>query len=440
MELENLNNNKNEMSKKKDLFFPSGFLWGAATSAHQVEGNNINDWTEWEQVNAEKLAKSAGQKWQRWQQEQFPAMFEAGNYISGQACDHYRRYGQDFDIAKSLGHNAHRFSIEWSRIEPEEGQFDEAAIEHYRQVLLALRQRGLEPFVTLWHWTNPLWIRDIGGWENKKTINYFTHYAEKIFNEYRDLVKFWVPLNEPGTQVSFGYIFGSQPPGVKNKLRANRVLKNLMAAHKKIYSLNREKKHGFQIGCSHFMFFNKPYKNLPWNFLVTKIMSYFLDYRFFKVYKNFSDFFGIQYYQPNFVNLKLGGRIAGLIENKEPYKWVSDLNWEIFPEGIYHVVKKAARYGKPIYITENGLADAADKNRGPFIKENLKWLHRAINEGVDVKGYFYWSLLDNFEFVDMRGFWPRFGLVEVDYKTMERKIRPSAYEYAEICKNNTLKL
>lgn len=433
---ENLNNHRNQSLGR--LLFPAGFLWGAATSAHQVEGDNHNDWTEWEKENAERLAKEAKKRWQSWQQEKFPEMFSPENYISGRACGHYNRFREDFDLAKSIGHNAHRFSIEWSRIEPEQGKFNEAEIGHYRKVISALKERGLEPFVTLWHWTNPLWIRDIGGWENKKTVEYFLRYAKRVFGEYRDSVKFWIPLNEPGTQVSFGYIFGTQPPGIKGKFRANRVFKNLMSAHKEVFLLNRKMNYGFQIGCSHFMFFNKPYKNLPWNFLAAKIFDYIADSRFFDVYKNFSDFLGIQYYQPNFINFKVGGRIAGLLENKEPHHWFSDLGWEIFPEGIYHAVKKAAKYGKPIYITENGLPDAGDENREKFIKEHLIWLNRAISEGIDVRGYFYWSLLDNFEIPEVRGFWPRFGLFEVDYRTLERRRRPSADYYSLICKNNGL--
>src|SRR3990172_4361676 len=187
--------------------FPKGFYWGSATSAHQVEGDNVNDWSEWEKENAERLAKEAENKFghlPNWsdikEQAQSPQ-----NYISGRACDHYNRYEEDFDIAKSLGHNAHRFSIEWSRIEPEEGKFNEKEIEHYRKVIKALKKRDIEPFVTLWHWTNPNWIRDLGGWENKKTVEYFLRYVRRIFNEYNDLVKFWIPVNEPGTQVSLGY-------------------------------------------------------------------------------------------------------------------------------------------------------------------------------------------------------------------------------------------
>lgn len=138
--------------------FPKNFYWGAATSSHQVEGGNINDWSEWEKENTSRLANEAKNYWQKWQQEKFSEMFDSRNYISGKACDHYNGYKEDFNIAKSLGHNAHRFSIEWSRIEPEEGKFNEKEIEHYRKVILALRERGIEPFVTLWHWPLPLWL------------------------------------------------------------------------------------------------------------------------------------------------------------------------------------------------------------------------------------------------------------------------------------------
>jgi len=163
-----LNNSQKENKTGARLVFPAGFLWGAATSSHQVEGGTNNQWSEWEKENAERLAEKAKTYWQDWQREKFPEMLEAKNYISGKACDHYNRYEEDFDIAKELGHNVHRFSIEWSRIEPKEGNFNIEAIEHYQNVIKALRKRGIEPFVTLWHWTNPLWLEEKGGCESKE--------------------------------------------------------------------------------------------------------------------------------------------------------------------------------------------------------------------------------------------------------------------------------
>jgi len=419
--------------------FPKGFLWGAATSAHQVEGNLNNDWIQWEKDNAERLAKGSGDKWEKWQQDKFPEMFSTENYISGRACDQYNRYEEDFDLAKVGGHNAHRFSIEWSRIEPEEGKFNEKEIEHYRKVLLALRARGIEPFVTLWHWPNPIWVGQMGAWKNKDTSRYFLRYAERVFTEYKDIVKFWMPFNEPGTEVSLGYMLGNQPPGIKSKISANAAFKNLMYAQKNIYSLAKSVSPDFQIGCSHFMFDIKPYNRLPWNILAAKLMDYFANDRFFNTFNDSCDFLGVQYYQPFLVNAKLGGKFFGLFENKKNIEKQSDLGWQIFPEGIYNVLKRAAKAGKPIYITENGIADAKDDRRPAFIKDHLEFVYKAIEEGIDIRGYFHWSLLDNFEHVEMRGFWPRFGLIEIDYKTLERKPRKSFYAYKEIIERNGLK-
>ncbi len=423
-----------------ELKFPKGFLWGVATSAHQVEGGNVNDWSEWEKANAERLAKEAKQKWQPWQQEKFPEMFDAQNYISGRACDHYNRFREDFDITKSLGHNAHRFSIEWSRIEPEEGKFDAKEIEHYRQVILALTAQRVEPFVTLWHWTLPLWVRDIGGWENEKTIEYFTRYAAKIVEALGSEVKFWIPINEPTIYVGMSYIIGVFPPQVKKYLRGNKVLKNLIEGHCRVYKLIHEKfGQSAMVGSSHNLHFHMPYRK--WHLadiILTKLISYFRDTRSLKWSRDYQDFIGLNYYYRDTVKFVFGGGRFGLIDIKNPNKKVSDLGWDLYPEGVYDISKKIKKYNKPVYITENGLADAQDKKRVWFIKEILKNVHRAINEGVDVRGYFYWSLLDNFEWD--KGFWPRFGLVEIDYKTLERKIRPSAWEYAKICRNNSLEV
>ena len=415
--------------------FPEGFLWGAATSAHQVEGGLNNDWIQWEKDNADRIGKGADKKWEKWQQDKFPEMFNVENYISGRACDQYNRYAEDFDLAKAGGHNAHRFSIEWSRIEPKEGEFDEEEIEHYRKVLTALRERGIEPFVTLWHWPNPVWIGEIGAWGNKETVKYFHRYAERVFHEYKDLVKFWMPLNEPSTEVSLGYMFGNQPPGIKSKIIANTAFKNLMQVQKDVYKIAKSVSPDFQIGCSHFMFDIKAYKNLPWNIIAARLMDYFANRRFFQAFNDSCDFYGVQYYQPFHVNFKLGGNFFGLFENKKVIERQSDLGWQIFPEGIYNVLKKASKNGKPMYITENGIADAEDKYRPEFIKEHLEYVQKAIAEGLDIRGYFHWSLIDNFEHVEMRGFWSRFGLIEIDYKTLERKPRPSFYVYKEIIEN-----
>jgi beta-glucosidase len=400
--------------------FPHGFFWGAATAAHQVEGGNVNDWSEWEKANAERLARDAKTKWQPWQQEKFPEMFDPQNYISGRACDHYNRYEEDFDIAKSLGHNAHRFSIEWSRVEPQEGKFNEAEIEHYRQVILALRQRGLEPFVTILHWTIPLWFSLKGGWLHKDAFKYFERYCVKLAEVYGKDVKFWITFNEPIIYTSHAYLRGIWPPQKKDLFSAFRVLINLIQAHKTAFNIIKSQNPQAQVGLAE--------NNIYFEGWLAWLVHYWVNHRFLNSIQKRLDFIGLNYY--------FHSKIRGFKFNQNDNEKISDLGWEVYPQGIYHVLKDMKKYKKPIYITENGMADAKDEERLKFIADHLAWTHKAIQEGADVRGYFYWSLLDNFEWD--KGFWPRFGLVEMDYKILERKIRPSAWEYAKICKNNLI--
>jgi beta-glucosidase len=401
--------------------FPAGFLWGAATSSHQVEGGNRNDWTEWEAQSAKLKVESAKFKnWQDFILKNYPNPLQEENYISGRACDHYHRFREDFDIAKSLGHNAHRFSIEWSRIEPEEGKFNEREIEHYREVISALRERGMEPFVTLWHWTLPLWVRDKGGVENKNFPKYFSSYVEKILYAFKDDVRFWITLNEPEIYTFDSYVKGVWPPQKRSLVSALRVIRNLVRSHKlaheKIYAIAKDARVGIAKNNIYFDNLLAPFLNRVWNF-------WFLD----KI-SSTQDFIGLNYY--------FRGRGYSLKKNED--KEVSDMGWESYPEGVYPVLKDLQKYNRPIYITENGIADARDEKRAQFIKDHLRRVVKAMQEGVDVRGYFYWSLLDNFEWD--KGFWPRFGLVEVDYKTLERKIRPSAWAYRRIIEEGLQKL
>lgn len=392
--------------------FPSNFYWGSAASAYQVEGGiTNNDW----------------------------AYFARQGKVpdAGLACDHYNRYEEDFDIAKDLGQNAHRLSIEWSRVEPEEGKFSEKEIEHYRKVILALKERNLEPFVTLHHFTNPIWFAKKGGWENERSWDYFSRYAQKIVNEFNDLIRFWITINEPVIFSSHAYLFGRWPPLKKNISSAVTVFLNLIKAHKKAYQVIKECGGSKKLaGIAESIVYYEPYKNR----LAEKILSFFADYfrnkYFLNRIKDYQDFIGLNYYHHNRVKIGLNNPKYWLKQNEN--KEVSDLGWEIYPGGIYQILKELSQYKKPIYVTENGLADARDEKRPKFIVEHLKWVSRAISEGADVRGYFHWSLLDNFEWD--KGFGPRFGLIEVDYKTLERRIRPSALVYAKICRENAIQL
>ena len=415
--------------------FPQGFLWGAATSSHQVEGGNRNDWSEWEYANSARLAAEAARRHANAHMripdyilERYPNPLQEENYISGKACDHYHRFREDFDLAKSFGHNAHRFSIEWSRIEPEEGKFDQKEIEHYREVIAALRERGLEPFVTLWHWTNPIWVRDFGAEENKKFIFYFTRYVKCIVENFGDLVHFWITVNEPTSVVVQGYWRGTQPPGKKSFISAMHVFNNLVAAHKKSYQTIHAINPSAQVGFANFIIPMDPYRRNFLDSLSSFVANFLVNRHFLHKTGKYNDFLTVQYYS----GVKI--QFLASIVREEGEK--SDLGWLIHPEGIYHILKDLSKYKKPIYITENGLADAKDAQRGKFIEDHLYWVAKAIKEGVDVRGYFHWSLLDNFEFPELRGFWPRFGLVEIDYKTMERKIRPSAWAYKKIIESS----
>ena len=425
--------NKNEKTCLPAGRFPKDFLWGAATSAYQVEGNNYNSWSEWEKNNADKLVAEAKNKWQSWQQEKFPEMFNAENYISGQACDFYNRFESDFDLAVSGGHNAHRLSIEWSRIEPKEGKFDQNEIEHYRKVIQALKKRGMEPMITLWWWTNPIWIENIGGWENKKTKRYFLEYIEKIIKEFKNEgVKLWIPGNEPGTYIGMAYVRGEHPPMVKNLWRANKAFKNILAAFDDAYDIIHANQPDAQVGLSHYARFMAPKTKGIIDRYSTKFLDYIKNWRFLEKY----DFIGIQYYRANSVEIKFSkSNIWGPIKEEDDITaWRSDMDWCVYPEGIYYLLKKTAKFGKDIYISENGIAAKDDKERERFLRENIFYIQKALQEGVKIKGYFHWSLLDNFEWD--KGFWPRFGLIEIDYKTLERKPRPSFYAYKEIIEKN----
>ena len=411
------------------LKFPKGFLWGAATSAHQVEGNNHNQWTEWELKNSKIKSQNAKlKKWPDFILEGYPNPLQEKNYISGRACGHYNRYEEDFDIAKSLGHNAHRFSIEWSRIEPEEGKFNEKEIEHYRDVIRALRARNLEPFVTLWHWTMPVWFARKGGFEKNGNIKYFVRFCEYVTKEFKDDVTFWITLNEPEIYTTSSYLKGVWPPQKKNLISYLLVIKNLIKVHRESYRIIKKIEPSAQIGIAKNNIYFEAYQNKINNWILKKFIDWWWNFYFLNRIKNCQDFIGLNHYFHNRIkNLKFGQN-----ENKK----VSDMGWELYPEAIYYVLKDLKKYNKPVYITENGLADTKDENREWFIKESLKNIHKSISEGVDVRGYFYWSLLDNFEWD--KGFWPRFGLVEIDYKTLKRKPRPSSKIYGEIVKREEL--
>ncbi|MBP7060918.1 MAG: family 1 glycosylhydrolase [Candidatus Moranbacteria bacterium] len=413
------------------LKFPDGFLWGAATASHQVEGNTHNDWSEWEHANAERLARES-EKTFAWNPHWGKFRAEATNpqnYISGTACDHYTRFREDFDLAQSLHHNTHRLSIEWSRIEPEEGTFDDAAIDHYRQVILALRERGLEPFVTLWHWTFPLWLSQKGGIVAKDFPKYFERYTAKLVEALGEQVQFWITLNEPDVVSSHAYLKGTWPPQKKNPFLLLRSWYVLKRAHQKAYRVIKQHAPQAQVGIAKHQVYFELAEDTFVNRLLKSVADWLWNRYFLNLISDTQDFIGLNHYNRNMISNGF---------NKNPNLIQTDFGWDYTPDSLYNALIELKPYNKPIYITENGLADAADTLRQQFIPEALTAMHRALTAGIDVRGYFYWSLLDNFEWD--KGFWPRFGLIAVDRATQARTVRPSAHAYAQVCQTNTLEI
>jgi beta-glucosidase len=397
--------------------FPPDFFWGTSTSAYQIEGGIINDWSEYE--NDELRIKNYELRG-----------LNPDDYACGRACDSYNRYEEDFDLAKSLNMNAVRFGIEWSRIEPEKGKFSMKEIEHYRKVIEAAKKRNLKIVLTLWHWTNPIWLAREGGWVNKKVVGYYAQYVKKIVEELGDSIDYWITLNEPMVHISNGYLTAKFPPAKRNILKAIKVWHNLIRAHKEAYAIIHKRYSKAHVSITQLTNYFEPARK--WCLIekgLVKLFHYFWNHRFLKKIENFLDYIAFDYY--------FHDRIVWHPPFRKNFnKKVTDMSWEIYPEGIYYVLKYLNTFHKPIFVMENGLADKDDKYRADFIKDHLYYIHKAIEEGVDVRGYFYWSLLDNFEWAE--GWVPKFGLFEVDRKTFKRKVRPSAEVYSEICKNNKL--
>ncbi len=402
--------------------FPPDFFWGAATASYQVEGEIEN--TDWAEAAREGRVPPCGI-----------------------ACDHYNRYEEDFDIAKSLGHTAHRMSIEWARIEPEEGKFDEEAIKHYQKVAKALQDRGIHPGITLWHFTLPLWFSQSGGFERKDSPEIFARYCAYVVEHLKDYCHHYSTMNEPIVFASNGWLRGSWPPfkrfalidlisitnsgrtyeskarkGLHSLFLYMRVVKNLAKAHNEAYGAIKHVLLASDVSVvKHVILFHA--NGNPLNKLMASVSNYFWTHQFMKrVYKK-CDSVGLNYY----FHRKFGDTAT--------YE-KTDMDWDIYPEGIEDALMMLWRYKKPLFVSESGLADAKDIHRADYITRQVQGTWNAIQRGADVRGHFYWSLLDNYEWA--LGFEKRFGLVEVDYATQKRVIRPSAYVYKKICEENAV--
>jgi beta-glucosidase len=397
--------------------FPREFLWGAATASHQVEGGNCwNDW--WEHEQAGRLP-----------------------FRSDRSCGHYELFEQDFELARTLGHNCHRFSIEWSRIEPSPGAWDEGALGHYRDVVRALRARALEPVVTLHHFTNPAWFARAGGWKRAGSSREFARFVERVVAALGREVRYWITVNEPVVLAIQGYVNGKWPPLEHGAwLAAFRVLRNLARAHRAAREVIKRAFPEAQVGFAHNALPTFPcdprrardvFAARIWDYCRNGLFPRLLGLRRDAGDANLRrvDFIGINYYTRSFVSTRgvgLGALLGRACKRRHHAGEgaFSMMEWEVFPQGLKLVLERNAAYGVPLFVTENGIATDDDALRREFLERHLEVLGDSIRAGVRVLGYLYWSLMDNFEWA--HGTHPRFGLAAVDYATLERVPRPSA--------------
>lgn len=381
----------------KELKFPEGFLWGAATASYQVEGGIENcDWAQ--------------------------AAREGKVPVCGEAADQYNRYEHDFDLAKDLGHNFTRISIEWARIEPEEGKFDPDAIEHYKKVLSAIHKRGLKPMVTFWHFTLPTWFSDKGGFNQKNSPEIFMRYCLYVIGSLHEYCDLWDTINEPMVWVNNGYTRANWPPFKRNPIKFWGALQNLIKAHNLVYQEIKKLYPALNVGVvKDNINFVSDWK--PWNKIARAAVDSFWNHYFLKRTHKNCDHIGLNYY----FHSQIG---------KKKYFQKNDMGWDLNADGMRQVLIDLKRYKKPIYISEAGTADHADAHRPEYIRDLVKATHEAISAGSDVKGFLYWSLIDNYEWA--LGFEKEFGLIHVDRKTQERTVRNSALVYKKICESNSL--
>lgn len=438
--------------------YPTEFLWGVAFSAHQTEGSiegggDNSDWYEFE------LGSKNGK----------PNIKHAHN--TAIAVDHWNRFEEDFDLAKNLGAETLRTSIAWDKIEPKPGEFNKDVIEHYKKVLNALKKRGIKPMLAFHHFVHPKWFHEIGGWTNDESPKWFLRYVDYVVRELGDLCDLWITFNEPVLQVAFGYMIGITPPLLYNPWKAFDAAWNIARAHRmaayRIHQLQGPspngrgsdgKLRGVGIAQSTQIFEPADPKNpddvkvvseieelVNWSFL-RSIEEGHLRMQFPKslvssllgginrplpqddipMGETFQDWIGINYYS-RYVIKKSSWSPIGLVW-VTPQINLGDNGWQIYPTGLEKLLVKASEFKKPLVVSENGLADAIDSRRPKFIRDHLKHLDHAIEKGIDVRGYYFWSLLDNFEWLD--GYEKRFGLVEIKYgDNLERVPRPSFNVY-----------
>jgi beta-glucosidase len=418
--------------------FPSGFLWGTASAAHQNEGDNDNDWSRWE--------RQPGHVW--------------NDLPSGTACEWWAgRYEEDFDRAAAMHNNSLRFSVEWSRIEPRPGQFDEAAIDRYREMLRALRERGLTPMVTLHHFTNPLWFADQGEWRHPDAPALFARYVEYTVARLKGYCSLWCTINEPMVYATQGYSFGSWPPGTQSRAGVTQVAIQLVKAHARAYHAIKALQPESQVGYATHHLGLEPAAPRWLNRQAARLVDHFFNQMFLLALrdgvlspggraipipeaKGTLDWIGLQYYQVFKVGFTPFSPASFFLRQSIPTEGlIGPPPWGgVRPEAIFDHLKwldKTLNH-LPIYITECGVPDPDDKLRPEYLIKTVRAVWKAVNFNFPIKGLFFWTLVDNFEWD--KGYNPafNFGLYHLDRATQIRTPRKSAELFAAISKHNGL--
>ncbi|QRN98314.1 glycoside hydrolase family 1 protein [Archangium violaceum] len=425
---------------------PRGFLLGTSTSSHQIEGGNENDWATWERAS-------------------FPdgAPHIKDRSVSGPAADSWNRFDEDVKSMKQLGSNAYRFGVEWSRLEPTPGAWNAEAAERYRQWAHTLRVQGIEPMVTLHHFTLPNWVAESGGWENPATLDAFERFSGRVAELLGADVDWWCTINEPNVLAVFGYMDGVWPPGKTDTVAAAQVLANLMEAHaraaRQLRALDTVDADGdgkaTLISIAHHVRYFQPASGSVTDVAVSGLTDAFFNesvpealrtgrislfvpgsvslQRDIPGLKGSIDYLGINYYTRDHIRQDTSPSFS--------HKYVpagydtNDLGWELHPEGLYLLLERFANFGVPLVVTENGMDDRTGERRPYYLRSHLYAVEQAVAKGVDVRGYFHWSLIDNFEWAE--GYEPRFGLFRVDRGNAEltRQATPAVETFREAARN-----
>jgi beta-glucosidase len=435
--------------------FPAGFLWGAATSAYQIEGSPLADGAG--MSNWHRFAHTPGRV--------------AGDENGDVACDHYRRWSDDVDLMRALGLQAYRFSISWSRILPAgTGTVNRKGLDFYERLVDALLDVGIVPNATLYHWDLPAALDDRGGWANRDIAGWFADYAQVVFRALGDRVPMWATLNEPWVVTDAGYLFGVHAPGHRNLFEAPIVSHNLLRAHASGVKAYRAGGWGKSIGLVVNLEPKYPASQTAADLAATRRAEAYMNRQYLdplfigsypdelrdvfgeawpdwpdedmRLLREPFDFLGVNYYTRGVVRDDPRNRPVREGRVRQPRHAYTEMGWEVYPQGLHDtLVWVKERYGDiPLYVTENGAAFydppqaeggvLDDPLRVAYYREHLRAIHRAITAGVKLRGYFAWSLLDNFEWA--AGYAKRFGLVHVDFETQRRTPKASARFYSRV--------